>query len=284
MTGDFLDYMERLVDARALEDVWTLHRRGMAAFGFDRVIYGLTRVVGANGSLGDFDDALVLSNHDRAYNSAFISEQMFLDAPGLHWARANSGAIGWGALWQDERALPESQRRIVAFQRAMNVVAGYTLSIAHNNARTFAMFSLAGAPGLTQADLDATWAREGRKIWTMCNLMHLKVLSLPHPGQGGALSRRQREALEWFGDGKSYQDIATIMGVSMATVEKHLRLAREKLRVGTTAQALMKAAFQNQIYVVSRSDLARPRGGAPRRTPPVTGTPLRRTTGPITGM
>ncbi|MEZ5722656.1 MAG: autoinducer binding domain-containing protein [Paracoccaceae bacterium] len=82
MTGDFLDYMERLVDARALEDVWRLHRRGTAAFGFDRVIYGLTRVVGANGSLGDFDDALVLSNHDRAYNTAFISEQMFLDAPG----------------------------------------------------------------------------------------------------------------------------------------------------------------------------------------------------------
>ena len=44
-----------------------------------------------------------------------------------------------------------------------------------------------------------------------------------------ALSPRQRESLEWVADGKTTQDVALLMGVSAAMVEKHLRLAREAL-------------------------------------------------------
>jgi len=35
-----------------------------------------------------------------------------------------------------------------------------------------------------------------------------------------------------------------------ATVEKHLRLAREALDVETTAQAVLKAAFYNKMFVL----------------------------------
>jgi len=35
-----------------------------------------------------------------------------------------------------------------------------------------------------------------------------------------------------------------------ATIEKHLRLARETLDVETTAQAVLKAAFYNQMFVL----------------------------------
>jgi LuxR family transcriptional regulator len=48
------------------------------------------------------------------------------------------------------------------------------------------------------------------------------------------------------------QDIATIMGLTPATVEKHLRLAREALNVDTTAQAVLKAALQNQMFISDR--------------------------------
>ena len=43
--------------------------------------------------------------------------------------------------------------------------------------------------------------------------------------------------------------IAMIMGLTAATVEKHLRLAREALDAETTAQAVVKASFQKQIFV-----------------------------------
>jgi hypothetical protein len=41
-----------------------------------------------------------------------------------------------------------------------------------------------------------------------------------------------------------------IMGLTSATVEKHLRLAREALAVDTTAQAVLKASFSNQMFVL----------------------------------
>ena len=91
--------------------------------------------------------------------------------------------------------------------------------------------------------------REGREIVLINNLFHLRITSLPYASPVRSLTARQREALEWVGDGKTIQDIAILMGLTTATVEKHLRLARESLAVETTAQAVLKASFQNQIFV-----------------------------------
>jgi len=64
------------------------------------------------------------------------------------------------------------------------------------------------------------------------------------------LTKRQREVLQWVGDGKTTQDIAILLDLTSATIEKHLRLAREALDVETTAQAVLKAAFLNQMFVI----------------------------------
>jgi LuxR family transcriptional regulator len=82
--------------------------------------------------------------------------------------------------------------------------------------------------------------------------VHLNILTLPYTPPNQLLTKRQREALEWVGGGKTTQDIATIMGLTPATVEKHLRLAREALNVDTTAQAVLKAALQNQMFITDR--------------------------------
>ena len=84
----------------------------------------------------------------------------------------------------------------------------------------------------------------------MNDILHLKILTLPYATPNRSLTPRQREALEWVGDGKTMQDIAVLMGLTSATVEKHLRLAREALSVETTAQAVLKAAFANQMFVM----------------------------------
>ncbi|WP_229738141.1 helix-turn-helix transcriptional regulator [Sinisalibacter lacisalsi] len=228
--------------------VWELHCAVMADFGFDRLIYGYTRF-GKPGALGDFEDAVFLNNHDPEYFNRFIGERMFLKAPILRWARDHIGACSWGEIWRDAESLSEAERRVIAFNRAMNVSAGYSISFPAPSPRSFALISLSARRGLSQDDVDATWANHGREIEAMNNMAHLKILSLPNTTRRGRLTRRQREVLEWVGDGKSNQDIAVILGVSVPTVEKHLRLAREKLGVDTTAQAILKAAFLNQIHI-----------------------------------
>lgn len=244
-----LSYLRDLAAGTTLEAVWELHCRKMAEYGFDRLIYGYSRIANEHPTV-QLDDALFLSNHEPEYFNHFIGEQMFVKAPMTRWARDNYGACSWGRFWTNVDTLDAEARRVIQFNQKMDVTAGYTISFADPSPRSFGVIGLAARRGLSQDDVDAIWAADGAAIEVMNHMAHLKILSLPHVTKRAALSQRQREVLEWVGEGKSNQDIAVILGVSVPTVEKHLRLAREKLGVDTTAQAILKASFQNQIYVL----------------------------------
>ncbi|MBV7409838.1 LuxR family transcriptional regulator [Maritimibacter sp. DP1N21-5] len=258
-----------LVRAKSLQQVWSLLSSEMALYGFDRLIYGFTRFATPNG-VGALEDALFLTSHDRQYFNRFIGDRMFLHAPLTRWVQENKvGSCSWGALWTKPEDLRPEERDVVAFNIAMGVTAGYTIAVPTPSPRSYALFALTGMRGLTQKDLDETWAAHGPEIEVKCNLAHLKIASLPIDTARTKLSRRQLEVLEWVALGKSNQDVATIMGVSVPTVEKHLRNAREKLVVDTTAQAVAKLTFLNQMYVSATEgtemDLNREAGDSMRR-------------------
>ena len=75
----------------------------------------------------------------------------------------------------------------------------------------------------------------------MHSLNMLSLYRLPAPADGtlDALTRREREVLEWVAAGKTNRDIAQIIGASPRTIEKHLERVYEKLGVeGRTAAAM----------------------------------------------
>ena len=115
--------------------------------------------------------------------------------------------------------------------------------------RQKAAIGLTARPGLSQCDVEQLWARHGEEIEIFSQVAHLKLASLPVAVAQQRLTKRLREALEWVSEGKTTQDVATIMGLTAATVEKHLRKAREALQVETTAQAVIKASLQRQFFV-----------------------------------
>ena len=243
-----LDYLEKLNETNSIEDLWSLHTQSMAEFGFDRLLYGFTQFRTAH-SFGDKEDVLVLTNHDPKYSDPFVND-LYFHAPMVRWATENVGACSWGWMRDNAEMLTESERKVVEFNRKMGIVAGYTISFREVSVRSKGAIALTAKDGLSQEDADAIWAEHGRLIVQMNNVAHLKITNLPFSTARKSLTKRQREALEWVGDGKTTQDIATIMGLTPATIEKHLRLAREALDVETTAQAVLKASFQNQIFVL----------------------------------
>lgn len=243
-----LDYLGNVLAGKTLQEVWNLHCKKMAAFGFDRLMYGYTHFKTPN-SIGAIEDALVLSNHDKEYTSAFAYGGLYRDAPLMPWAIQNDGAISWRVTRDNWDNLTDKQRKVVAFNRAHGVVAGYTMGFANASPRTHGVQALTARRGLNQDDVDAIWAEHGHEIEVLCKIVHLKIITMPRDSLRPSLTPRQREVLEWVGEGKTNQDIAVILGVTPATVEKHLRIAREKLDVGTTAQAVLKAAFLNQVYL-----------------------------------
>ncbi|MBR0895632.1 autoinducer binding domain-containing protein [Bradyrhizobium tropiciagri] len=62
-----------------------------------------------------------------------------------------------------------------------------------------------------------------------------------------SLSPREREVLRWIAAGRRQADIAASLGLSERTVENHLRRARLRLGVATTAQAIRLAIRSGEI-------------------------------------
>lgn len=251
MKNTTLDRFVDLTNASSIEELWALHCDFAAQLGFDRLIFGFTRFRSET-SLGDPNDFLILSNHDKAYLDRFIGDGFYRTAPMVRWALENDGSCSWSVLAEMMMAgtLTDAEQKVLAVNREHHVTAGYTISFRSVSKRTKGAIALTARPGVTQAEADQIWAEHGEAIILMSNIVYLKVLTLPYTPPNQSLTKRQREALEWVGDGKTMQDIAAIMGLTQATIEKHLRLAREALNVETTAQAVMKAAFQNQMFVV----------------------------------
>ena len=242
-------HINAMMNVTRVDDLWKLHTEKMKTYGFDRLIYGFTRYVGSE-SLGDPQDWLILSSQSKEYMKRFIGDGLYYNAPMLRWALENKGACSWRWMMEMERVenLTPSEQKVVAFNKSMDVVAGYTISFLSVSERIRGAIALTAKPGMTQDEVDIVWEEHGEDIMVINNVMHLKVQTLPFIG-ARRLTKRQREVLQWIGDGKTTRDVATLLGLTVATVEKHLRLAREALDVETTAQAVVKAALHNQMFI-----------------------------------
>jgi DNA-binding CsgD family transcriptional regulator len=244
-----LGLLRRIAEAQSIDNAWELATGYYARIGFKRVMYGFTRFRHQR-TIGDPDDALFLTTFDADYAQRYFQGGFYARAPGFRWAERNSGGCTW--TWVKEAfeagRLPPEEMEAVRFNVSMGVLAGITVSFPEVSARAKGALGLTADPGLDHAAVDAIWDARQDEIMTVAHMMHLRIVQLPQLTRQRALSPRQREALEWVADGKTTQDVALLMGVSPAMVEKHLRLAREALAVETTAQAVAKGALLNMIF------------------------------------
>lgn len=249
-----ISYLERIFAASSIEEVWGHHIDQMGAYGFDRLLYGFTRFKPQN-SIGSPSDSLVLTNHPPAYIKEYVEDELYHHGPVMRWLAENSGPCSWNYMHERLSApdLSEGERKLASCNFRHNVKYGYSIGFRADKARAKGGIGLCAREGLTQDDVEGIWADHGREILVLNNAFHLRVSTLPYT-MGKPLTARQREVLEWISDGKTVQDIALIMGLTIPTIEKHLRLARECLNVDTTAQAIIRATYSNQIFIVPDPD------------------------------
>jgi len=258
--------MDDILKCRSIEQVWARHAEIMAGYGFDRMIYASNRFR-ASGEFGDPDDAMLLINHEPDYIEGFIGKALFLEAPMSLWSANNTGACSW--QWaQNRRAnglTTDGENRALDFNEKMGVTAGISISFENISARAMAGIGLCAQRGRDQLDVDRQWVDHGDELFLLNNLLHHKISLLPYERLGKPLTVRQKEVLQWVADGKTIQDIAQIMQLNAATVEKHMRLARASLNVETTAQAILKASLQNQFFLVDNYAAIKGRKTLPSR-------------------
>ncbi|MEF3047705.1 helix-turn-helix transcriptional regulator [Pseudotabrizicola sp. L79] len=244
-----LPLLTHIAEGTSVDEVWNLAGQFFRPLGFERMNYGFTRFL-HDRSVGDPDDAIFLTTADAEYARRYFHNGLYAKTPVYRWAVANSGACTWAWVkeaYESGKLTPE-EKQAVEQNAAMGVTAGISVSFPETTTRSKGALGLLANPGMSHAQVEAIWEARRDEILAVAHMMHLKLILLPQPAAKRSLTERQRQALEWVADGKTTQDVAMLMQVSPAMVEKHLRLAREALCVETTTQAVAKASLLNIIF------------------------------------
>lgn len=254
--SDVLELLGRIARAQRIEDAWRPAVEFFRPFGFGRLNYGLTRFR-TESSIGDPEDALFLSTSEAEYAQLYVRDGFFKRTPIYRWLMKNTGVTTWRWVHDDFAAgvLSPEEAEAVRVNARFGIFAGIAISFPETQ-RTKGALGLTADPGMDHDDVDDILLRHRDAIEAVAHMMHLRIITLPANYVRRSLTPRQREVLEWVADGKTTQDVAILMSISAAMVEKHLRLARESLNVETTAQAVAKGTLLNLIFTRDAPDLA----------------------------
>ena len=244
-----LPLLSVMAEAHSVDEVWAQASEFFAKAGFGRANYGFTRFLHMR-NVGNPDDAIFLTTGNADYARFYFVNGFYARTPVYRWAMSNVGSCTWKWVkdaYEAGQFSPE-EREALRQNAAMGITAGVSVSFPETSTRSKGALGLIADPGIGCDLVETIWQERRDEILAVAHLMHLKIITLPQPKSKRRLTDRQRQALEWVADGKTTQDVAVLMGVSTAMVEKHLRLARLALDVETTTQAVAKAALLNLIF------------------------------------
>lgn len=238
--------VEAILSSLEVSAAWQAYCDGLAQLDIHHVVYGSTRMP-SWGIIANGHEALILHHGPQGYADSYLGEELFLDSPTYRWAEKNDGFTSWHEAIATQTEPPTArQRRIMELNAQYGLRAGWVGSLNRLVPGMRGVIGLSPARDIAPDKAAAIWAEIGTEIAMLSRLMHLRVASLPQNIRR-PLTSRQREALAWCAEGKTMQDVATIMDLSIATVEKHLRMARVALDATTTAHAVQKAMALNLL-------------------------------------
>lgn len=180
---------------------------------------------------------VAFTTYPERWKRHYMQQSLHLQDPTLHTAARSIAPVDWSRL---ERSAQFNH----VFDQARDFdipELGLTIPIRGPYGET-------GLFSVTTHATQAQWVRIKREFVADLQLaavyMHDRVMNsdrLIDVMRYPALSRREKEILQWVAAGKTQQDIGDILSISHRTVEVHLRSSREKLNALTTAQAVGRA-------------------------------------------
>lgn len=250
---EMLKDIETILAMRTVQGLWQHYVDRLAGLGFLHVAYHALRIIDVGGA-PQADGSLFLSSYTPRLVQEILAQQDGLyDLPMRRWICTHRGSESWDWMHDQRRAgrlSPGEERMLDLFARYGHV-SGHAISLGDSVPQMRAGVTLSGAIGMRQDRLDALWRQHRALVMSLTGLVHLRLSVLPYAPPENALTLRQREVLEHIAIGRTTQEIAGLLDLTPATVEKHLRLARRALGARTTAQAVLLAASRRQILLDS---------------------------------
>lgn len=250
--SDYARSLVEILEAPNQESVWERSVSFFRACGFLHAFYGFAPDLREN-NIASVRDFQILSTIDSDTMSKILENGFFAQNQVIAWAMKNAGIISWHPrrleMNSETRTVPQASQDVMDFYAKIGVVRGCCIGFRRDRTWGGGVLSLVADPSLDADWFDDVLEEHSDILNATASVVHRCLSQMPHHSLKGTLTPRQREVLEWVAEGKTTADIAVIMGLSAPTVDKHLRLARQALGVNTTAHALSKAAFLNQVFV-----------------------------------
>jgi len=231
-----MDLIDLSTRRGSTEDFEDFLRRLCARLGVDYASYATVDPV--SGAVQGY------ATYGEAWKRHYTDHRLHLIDPTLHKPALSIAPVDWSRFDRDDRF-----RKVFDAARAFGVAAqGITVPIR-------GPWGDRGLLSVTAGMSDHDWRLLTRQIVGDLQMaaVHLhdavmrSGLLLPQRALP-QLSAREREVLQWVAAGKNQQDVGDILGISIRTVEVHLRSAREKLGALTTVQAVGRAVAMGLIH------------------------------------
>lgn len=230
--GRFLDQTYDVAQSKQLFDL-------LSAFvlNFDCLWIAYSSLTPDQKSLNRFrrEPAIMLNYPDNWQKRYFEMGYHSID-PIIKTGRKRAGAFRWNEVYSDA-STTEDERRVLDEAATFGLRSGISVPL-HGPHGSFAIMSFA-----------QPWDREFQnRTVTYLQLaafhFHLRVAkfeNLSSVGEVPKLSLRERECILWAARGKSSWEISKILGISVNTVNFHIKNVMQKLDVGSRTVAAIKA-------------------------------------------
>jgi LuxR family quorum sensing-dependent transcriptional regulator len=233
-----LDFVERLQKLDSYDDICRQIASEMEWFGFSYV---------SSWSMpgpGDVpSDCLLLNTRPQDYVEHYIEKNYMIRDPVVTELRTNLTPFSWNDL-RGRRNLSKGEKAIMDESRDFGVTDGFIVPIVTPSG-SIALFSPCGAdPDLSDR------ARAAIEVIGMYSFHALKRAVLKTQRAETAhtpLTPREREIMQWVAAGKSDEEIAKILALSMPTVTWHVENAKRKLDAFRRTYAVVQAIRLGEI-------------------------------------
>ena len=250
--ASYKSFLARLSADSSLEQTWTTAVEYFRAFDLTHVSY-----VFFQGPDFSEKDSVMLSTIPESWVQLYKeNETQLSDAFYTHCCNTLEGTKTGLAYMDDFEHYSIAERNLIRHVAQTGFTAGASFVMESKQGDTsFGGWNLGG--NFTREEFDTLYDSQGESLGVVCLYFHERLrrfssidVEAMHQPCSAILSRRQTECLQLLASGLRVKDIARKLCISAATVELHLKLAREGLDAATREQAVARAVVHGLISPV----------------------------------
>ncbi len=224
-----------LIPETSPEAIFAHIQRATVQLGFEHVAFGFQAPYPVTNP-----NVTLLNNYPTAWQQHYAQAGYLLTDPTVSHGRQSQTPI----VWNDQAFA--SNRALWADAQDHGIKTGWAQSCLERSGAGSLLTLCRRAEPLTTSELQA---KEASMRW-LVQVAHV-ILSRAVLSQEkityAALTKREREVLQWSADGKSAQDIADILNLSKGAVDFHLKNSIQKLNAPNKTAAVARAALMGWL-------------------------------------